>query len=59
MNDDQCEGCEDELAKVVSAILGLAGKGAALVIKGMAAGSLGKWSFNYSMSHFSHQYYTR
>ena len=42
MNDDQCEGCEDELAKVVSAILGLAGKGAALVIKGMAAGSLGK-----------------
>jgi hypothetical protein len=42
MNDDQCEGCEDELAKVLSGILGLAGKGAALVIKGMAAGSLGK-----------------
>ena len=41
MNNDQCEGCGDELTQLISGLFGVAGKAAGLYLKGMI-GSLGK-----------------
>jgi hypothetical protein len=41
MNNDQCEGCGDELTQLVSGLAGVAGKTAGLFLKGMIGG-LGK-----------------
>jgi hypothetical protein len=41
MNNDQCEGCGDELTQLVSGIAGVAGQAASLYLKCMF-GAFGK-----------------
>ena len=41
MNNDQCEGCGDELTQLVSGLAGVAGKAAGIFLKGMI-GAFGK-----------------
>jgi hypothetical protein len=40
MNNDQCEGCGDELTQLVSGLAGVAGKAAGIFVKGMIGGAL-------------------
>jgi hypothetical protein len=40
MNDDQCQGCGDELTQLVSGLAGVAGKAAGIFVKGMIGGAL-------------------